>query len=142
MSLISSINLPTPLSPLQRGLIGRLERVGEANDGPAFRVVRLALAATGVGFEGYTLDDPIPWPDLVCHDLVPASADDARRALAMLPEHPCLSAHDRMAAARACAALQRAAVAIPSIEDLMADVTPDTLHGEIDWGPPRGREVW
>jgi antitoxin MazE len=29
-----------------------------------------------------------------------------------------------------------------SLDDLLRDVTPENLHGEIDWGEPRGREVW
>jgi len=29
-----------------------------------------------------------------------------------------------------------------SIEDLVAGITPDNLHGETDTGAPVGREVW
>ncbi|HMK89255.1 MAG TPA: AbrB/MazE/SpoVT family DNA-binding domain-containing protein [Methylocystis sp.] len=29
----------------------------------------------------------------------------------------------------------------PSLEDLLAGVTPENLHDEIDFGPPTGREI-
>lgn len=29
-----------------------------------------------------------------------------------------------------------------TLEALMARVTPANLHGEIDWGPERGKEQW
>jgi antitoxin MazE len=29
-----------------------------------------------------------------------------------------------------------------TLEDLVARITPETLHGEIDFGKPKGREVW
>jgi antitoxin MazE len=29
-----------------------------------------------------------------------------------------------------------------SLEELLKDVTPDNVHEEIDWGPPRGKEIW
>lgn len=29
-----------------------------------------------------------------------------------------------------------------SLEDLIAQITPETLHGETDWGPAAGRESW
>ena len=29
-----------------------------------------------------------------------------------------------------------------SLDDLLADVTPDNLHGETDWGDSVGNEVW
>jgi antitoxin MazE len=29
-----------------------------------------------------------------------------------------------------------------TIEELVADMTPDNRHGETDWGKPRGKEVW
>jgi len=28
------------------------------------------------------------------------------------------------------------------LADLLSQVTPDNLHGEVDVGRPRGREVW
>ena len=28
------------------------------------------------------------------------------------------------------------------LEDLLDAVTPDNVHGEIDFGPPVGREAW
>jgi len=31
---------------------------------------------------------------------------------------------------------------IHRLRRMLARITPDTLHGEIDSGPPRGREVW
>lgn len=30
----------------------------------------------------------------------------------------------------------------PTLEELLAGVTPENLHGEIDFGPPVGKEVW
>jgi antitoxin MazE len=30
----------------------------------------------------------------------------------------------------------------PSLEDLLAGVTPDNLHGEADFGARQGREAW
>lgn len=29
-----------------------------------------------------------------------------------------------------------------SLEDLLAGITPENLHEEIDFGPPQGKEVW
>lgn len=29
-----------------------------------------------------------------------------------------------------------------TIEELVADIRPDDRHGETDWGPPVGKEVW
>jgi antitoxin MazE len=29
-----------------------------------------------------------------------------------------------------------------SLEDLVSGITPGNRHPEVDWGPPRGREVW
>jgi antitoxin MazE len=36
----------------------------------------------------------------------------------------------------------RAAVVQPSLEDLVAGITPRNRHAETEWGQPRGREVW
>ena len=30
----------------------------------------------------------------------------------------------------------------PSLEELLAGVTPDNQHGEADFGTPQGREAW
>ena len=30
----------------------------------------------------------------------------------------------------------------PTLEDLVARITPENRHGETDWGPPVGRESW
>lgn len=38
--------------------------------------------------------------------------------------------------------LQPAEEEIPTLEELLAGITPENLHGEIDWGPPVGRETW
>jgi len=38
--------------------------------------------------------------------------------------------------------IARAAEDAPTLEELLASVKPDQLHGETDWGPPRGREEW
>ena len=29
-----------------------------------------------------------------------------------------------------------------TVEEMLRGITPDNLHGEIDFGPPVGREVW
>ncbi|MBI1918162.1 MAG: AbrB/MazE/SpoVT family DNA-binding domain-containing protein [Planctomycetes bacterium] len=29
-----------------------------------------------------------------------------------------------------------------TLEELLARITPENLHGETDWGPPVGRESW
>jgi antitoxin MazE len=31
---------------------------------------------------------------------------------------------------------------IPSLEELIARITPENRHGEVDWGLPVGKEVW
>lgn len=31
---------------------------------------------------------------------------------------------------------------IPTLEELLASVTPGITHGEVDWGKPVGNEVW
>ena len=28
------------------------------------------------------------------------------------------------------------------LKDLLAGVTKDNIHGEVDWGEPQGREAW
>ena len=30
----------------------------------------------------------------------------------------------------------------PTLEERMASVTKETLHGEVDFGPPAGKEAW
>jgi len=30
----------------------------------------------------------------------------------------------------------------PSLKELLAKITPDNIHEEVNWGKPRGREVW
>ena len=29
-----------------------------------------------------------------------------------------------------------------TLEELVSQITPENRHGEIDWGPPVGTEVW
>ena len=29
-----------------------------------------------------------------------------------------------------------------SLDELVAAITPDNVHGEVDWGNPVGKEVW
>jgi antitoxin MazE len=29
-----------------------------------------------------------------------------------------------------------------TLEELLAGVRPSNLHGETDWGPPVGKEIW
>ncbi|MGE3076420.1 MAG: AbrB/MazE/SpoVT family DNA-binding domain-containing protein [Dehalococcoidia bacterium] len=31
---------------------------------------------------------------------------------------------------------------VPTLEELLASVTPGETHGEVDWGPRVGNEVW
>lgn len=33
-------------------------------------------------------------------------------------------------------------VAAPNLEELLARVTAENLHGEVDVGPPQGSEAW
>ncbi len=28
------------------------------------------------------------------------------------------------------------------LEELLAQITPENIHGEVDWGVPVGQEVW
>jgi antitoxin MazE len=30
----------------------------------------------------------------------------------------------------------------PTLDELLAKVTPDNIHEEVNWGPPRGKEAW
>jgi antitoxin MazE len=30
----------------------------------------------------------------------------------------------------------------PTLDELLARVTPENIHPETDWGPPVGREFW
>ena len=30
----------------------------------------------------------------------------------------------------------------PTLEELLAGVTPENIHPETDWGPPVGKEIW
>lgn len=30
----------------------------------------------------------------------------------------------------------------PGLAELLDKVAPDNLHGEAEFGPPRGREIW
>ena len=36
----------------------------------------------------------------------------------------------------------RAARRRPTLDELLAKVTPENIHPETDWGPPQGKEVW
>ncbi len=29
-----------------------------------------------------------------------------------------------------------------SLEDLIKGITPENVHGEVDWGDPVGKEIW
>jgi antitoxin MazE len=29
-----------------------------------------------------------------------------------------------------------------SLDELVSAITPDNVHGEVDWGSPVGKEVW
>ena len=36
----------------------------------------------------------------------------------------------------------RPVTGIPTLEELVAQITPENRHGEIDWGPAVGKEIW
>jgi len=36
----------------------------------------------------------------------------------------------------------RSAERIPTLEELVAQITPENCHGKIDWGPAVGKEIW
>ena len=36
----------------------------------------------------------------------------------------------------------RAARRRPTLDELLAKVTPENIHPETNWGPPQGKEVW
>jgi len=36
----------------------------------------------------------------------------------------------------------RPAETIPTLKELVAQITPENRHGEIDWGPDVGKEIW
>jgi antitoxin MazE len=36
----------------------------------------------------------------------------------------------------------RPAQRIPTLKELVAQITPENRHREIDWGPDVGREIW
>jgi antitoxin MazE len=36
----------------------------------------------------------------------------------------------------------RYAMGIPTLEELVTQITPEDRHGEIDWGPAVGKEIW
>lgn len=38
--------------------------------------------------------------------------------------------------------IERAKPAAVTLEWLLDGMTPDNLHGETDWGPPVGKEIW
>ncbi len=31
---------------------------------------------------------------------------------------------------------------VPSLDELVGEITPENVHGEIDWGPAVGKEIW
>jgi antitoxin MazE len=36
----------------------------------------------------------------------------------------------------------RHAERIPTLEELVAQITPENRHGEVEWGPAVGKEIW
>jgi antitoxin MazE len=40
------------------------------------------------------------------------------------------------------ATIRREVDAPISLEDLVKGITPENVHGEMDWGAPVGKEVW
>ena len=37
---------------------------------------------------------------------------------------------------------KKGAAVEPTLEELIAGITPENLHEPIDWGPPVGKEIW
>jgi antitoxin MazE len=38
--------------------------------------------------------------------------------------------------------IEKKAHSHPTLDELLAKVTPENIHPETDWGPPVGREFW
>ena len=38
--------------------------------------------------------------------------------------------------------LENSAMDHPTLDDLLAGITPENLHEPFDWGPPVGKEIW
>ena len=30
----------------------------------------------------------------------------------------------------------------PTLDELLEGITDENIHGEVDWGPPVGKEIW
>ena len=55
-----------------------------------------------------------------------------------------LREHDRVSIKRDGDALRIEKVLVddPTLDELLARVTPENIHPETDWGPPVGKEFW
>ena len=38
--------------------------------------------------------------------------------------------------------IEKSAIAHPTLDELLAGITPENLHEPFDWGPPAGKEIW
>ena len=38
--------------------------------------------------------------------------------------------------------IEKVAIEDPTLDELLAGITPETLHEEFDWGPAVGKEIW
>ena len=38
--------------------------------------------------------------------------------------------------------IEKATARPPTLDQLLAKITPDNVHPETDWGPPVGKEIW
>lgn len=38
--------------------------------------------------------------------------------------------------------IEKVVVDDPTLEELLAGITPDNIHPEFDWGPAVGKEIW
>ncbi|MEO7634910.1 MAG: AbrB/MazE/SpoVT family DNA-binding domain-containing protein [Sphingomicrobium sp.] len=38
--------------------------------------------------------------------------------------------------------IEKVAIDDPTLEELLARITPENRHPETDWGPPVGKEIW
>lgn len=38
--------------------------------------------------------------------------------------------------------IENAALKSPTLDELLAGITPENCHEPFDWGPPVGKEIW
>lgn len=68
----------------------------------------------------------------------------AVRVPAQLSAELGLKENDEVEVRREGAALKVEKVVVddPTLEELLAGITPDNIHAEFDWGPAVGKEIW